>query len=163
MDKPPLMVVRTELCLYFGRIGFGGLLEGPFNPNVQSEEGIWRYNQALSCVQDFLRPKNRHMIQYGIRCLVTNEDNASKLIEFSERSIPRSTGTIQLLDCIHGSTRFYRKISFLEWSSEHADRIAKEINEKGYLHEDVARDSRIRGEPETVDASSLEGFLEHIS
>ena len=111
-------MAKAELILYMGICGvisgYGG--EGKFMPHSCNPREKERYLKCMAVVIEKLDAIARGdpwaHIEYGIYCILRNEQKAAALIEFAETNISGARKLIELIGACHGVIQFYRKLEF---------------------------------------------------
>ena len=126
----------AELQLYSGSctdaIGCGS---GKLILDKNSPEAQERYRMAMKVAMRAVYSQTDgsppHPIRYDPYNCVPNEQSASAVIDYAERNIPGSHGSIELYDIFHGMVRFRRKVRFPHFTSDRKKELIRKICKSG--------------------------------
>lgn len=119
----------AKFRLYFGIVSARGLGEGEFYLD-KNEYQNKRYKEELENIQEIL--SRTWGLRIGRDSFVKSEEEAKFLIEFSEKNIFGTSSLIQLVDSMHGNTRFWRNILFNGWNKPQEQELIDELKKSGY-------------------------------
>jgi len=116
----------AELNLYFAFVQNMGIGEGKFNPDDNSSWTKNRFYKAMERVRNSLNP-NFDYLFHNItqKMFVSCEEEAKKVINFSEKNITGAYGKIELIDSLHGRVRFLRQIRFEDWGKNEVNDLVE--------------------------------------
>jgi hypothetical protein len=120
----------AQLNLYFGLCDCDLVMEGEFEKHPTREYQKERNLEAFNVVQ---RAIVWDMVGIGGGSgLVGNLKEAQDIIIYSDNNIKGATDKIELIDCMHGSLRFYQHILFYNWLKEQEPELINELKKSGF-------------------------------
>ena len=128
---------HLELELYFGLCSCWGVSEGRFyGKPPQNDYDKQNRAAAMRVIQQELNSPWEHAIRigHGMRCeqFVESNEEAQKIIDYAEKNIPNACSVIELVDCMHGNVRFYRKIKFDGATEKQLEGLIEKLKQSGH-------------------------------